>query len=694
MSTGTWTAQPAFPGKSAANDAPGATEINGNAIVVTSPYTNTFSTPLTIYEWNASTQTLGTFPNVSNASKDDSYVTHLLVLPNGQIMFTDFSTNGIEILTSAGTYNSAWQPTISSAPSSLTIGQTYPISGTQFNGLTTGAAYGDDFQDNTNYPLVQIVNNGTGHVFYARTHGHSTMGVATGSTPVSTNFDVPVMETGPCQLYVIANGIPSAASACTVGQPAGIYSPVNNTPLTSTSVTFSWGGNGAAAYWLDVGSSLGAHDIYSSGSLSSTTLSQAVSSLPSTGVTVYVRWYSLNGGTWASTDYSYTAMGGANSLGVMDSPATGSSLTSTAPAFTWSQGVGATAYWVNAGTAPGSSSYYSSGNLGNVNTVTSKGLPSNGSTVYVTLYSLVGGTWYSNVYTYTAFSTASGLATLTAPVSGATLTGSSQAFTWSADSSASAYWLDLGSTAGAHDIYSSGSISKRTTSATVNNLPTNGITIYATMYTSLSSVWYTTTATYTAFSLAAADGVLTTPTPGSMFTGSSVTFDWTAGSGASAYWIDVGSTTGAHDLYSSGNIGNVTTLTVNGLPTDGITIYVTLYSLIGSTWSGNSYTYTALNATGGLATMQTPLPGSTLSGTSVTFTWSSDPNAIGYWVDVSAVGPGGNDLDSSGNLGNVQTETIYNLPANGTTIYVTLYSYVGGQWLSSAATYTSGPHAK
>ena len=72
-------------------------------------------------------------------------------------------------------------------------------------------------------------------------------------------------------------------------------------------------------------------------------------------------------------------------------------------------------------------------------------------------------------------------------------------------------------------------------------------------------------------------------------------------------------------------------------------------------------------------------------------TWSSDTNATGYWVDVSLVGPGGNDLDSSGNLGTALTETINNLPANGSTVYVTLYSLVGGQWLSSATTYTSGP---
>ena len=47
------------------------------------------------------------------------------------------------------------------------------------------------FRFATNYPLVRITNNSTHHVFYARTHDHSTMGVATGSATVSTNFDVP-----------------------------------------------------------------------------------------------------------------------------------------------------------------------------------------------------------------------------------------------------------------------------------------------------------------------------------------------------------------------------------------------------------------------------------------------------------------------------------------------------------------------
>jgi hypothetical protein len=154
--------------------------------------------------------------------------------------------------------------------------------------------------------------------------------------------------------------------------------------------------------------------------------------------------------------------------------------------------------------------------------------------------------------------------------------------------------------------------------------------------------------------------------------------------------MDSGSSAGGNNYYSSGNLGNVTTTTVSGLPTNGSTLYVTLYTLISGSWVGNAYTDTALNTSSGLAAMQTPPPNSTLSGSTVTFTWSSGSSATAYWVDIGSTA-GGNDIYSSGNLGTATTTTVYSLPANGSTIYVSLYSYVGGQWLNNPVTYTSGP---
>ena len=138
----------------------------------------------------------------------------VLPLPNGQALVTGGVT---QLYTGAGAAHPAWAPTVSSAPAVVNRGSTYGVSGTQFNGLSQAAAYGDELSAATNYPLVRITNNASGHVVYARTHNHSSMGVATASALVSTSFDVPLSaEPGASSLVVVANGIASAPVSVTV----------------------------------------------------------------------------------------------------------------------------------------------------------------------------------------------------------------------------------------------------------------------------------------------------------------------------------------------------------------------------------------------------------------------------------------------------------------------------------------------
>jgi Domain of unknown function (DUF4082) len=210
--SGVWSVGPTFPGGLDVADGPAALLPNGNVLVDAGPG---FDAPgAQFFELNGAS--LVSVPAPPNASGEPSFVGRMLVLPSGQILFTDGSPD-VEIYTPTGTYQSAWRPTISSFPSSVAPGGTsYSLSGTQLNGLSQGAMYGDDAQAATNYPLVRITNNATNHVFYAKTHNHSTMAVATGSAIVSTQFDVPAgIETGPSQLVVVANGIPSNAVAVT-----------------------------------------------------------------------------------------------------------------------------------------------------------------------------------------------------------------------------------------------------------------------------------------------------------------------------------------------------------------------------------------------------------------------------------------------------------------------------------------------
>jgi hypothetical protein len=133
----------------------------------------------------------------------------MLELPTGQILLTDGSSD-VEVYTPAGAPNPSWAPAITKVGKTLIHGKSSVLSGTQLNGLSQGAAYGDDAQMATNYPLVRIANTATGHVFFARTYNHSSMGVATGSAIVKTHFTVPAgIELGASQLEVVTNGIAS-----------------------------------------------------------------------------------------------------------------------------------------------------------------------------------------------------------------------------------------------------------------------------------------------------------------------------------------------------------------------------------------------------------------------------------------------------------------------------------------------------
>ena len=126
--------------------------------------------------------------------------------------------SGVKLYTPANTtFSRSWAPRIITFPATVVRGSTYQITGRQFNGLSQAASFGDELETATNYPLVRITNRTTRHVFYARTHDHSTMAVATGNATVSTNFDVPAgMETGTSSLEVVANGIPSKRVTITV----------------------------------------------------------------------------------------------------------------------------------------------------------------------------------------------------------------------------------------------------------------------------------------------------------------------------------------------------------------------------------------------------------------------------------------------------------------------------------------------
>jgi hypothetical protein len=201
---GKWTPGPQFPGVNNIADGPAALEPNGKVLMFASPGFG--NPPSTFFEWDG--KSLNEVPGTPNAPTDGSYFGNMLVLPTGQIFFTDFS-NDIEIYTPAPGHPENTEPRLLFAPIFLSPGQSYQAFGFLFNGVSQGAAYGDDVQAATNYPLVRLTNLINGDVRYSRTHDHSTMAVASDGL-VSTHFDVPGnQEPCICKLEVVANGIAS-----------------------------------------------------------------------------------------------------------------------------------------------------------------------------------------------------------------------------------------------------------------------------------------------------------------------------------------------------------------------------------------------------------------------------------------------------------------------------------------------------
>ena len=147
---------------------------------------------------------------------------------------TDRGTGKIYIYTPTGTANPSYLPVITSVDKSVAAGSTYSLAGTQLSGLTTGASYGDDWNPNTNYPLVQITNNITGEVRYARTFNISSYSIAP-NTQGTLSYQLPSDITdGVSSVRVVASGFASAPVSVTVTGGTPLPLPTVTPTPTST----------------------------------------------------------------------------------------------------------------------------------------------------------------------------------------------------------------------------------------------------------------------------------------------------------------------------------------------------------------------------------------------------------------------------------------------------------------------------
>ena len=374
---------------------------------------------------------------------------------------------------------------------------------------------------------------------------------------------------------------------------ARILSPPNNFTLSGGAMQLVWdGGQGPTQYVLSVGATPQGHDLYS---VTVPPNSSAWVSVRFTdGRQIYATLWSLMNGKWQANCYIYNA---SPSLiigpTILTSPAENSILPGPSATFIWSDSR-AWKYALFVGSAPGKYDLYAKAEgLALSDTVT---LPADGSPVYASIgtYTRENKWVLSRSYAYTTYTNPAPSgpvkAVMTSPANNSTLTGPDTTFTWNQGIGATQYALFIGSTPGGHDFYAK--VEGSALSDTVT-LPTDGRQLYVALLSFINGKWAASNYVYAGYSApGSAIAALTNPAENSTFTGSSVTFTWSACSRATQYALFIGSTPGKYDIYAKVE-GTALSDTVN-IPTDGSPVYVAVWSHVNKQWvQSKNYTFQA-----------------------------------------------------------------------------------------------------
>ena len=208
--SGSWIAGPDFPNAQGMPDSPAAMMVNGKILCVTEHVAtnNTeWYAPLNFYEYNylSNNFTQVSAPGSGTNFNDVCWPTLMLDLPDGTILFghrqTDFyvyQPDGVPLATGKPVINSI----------SVNADGSLHLTGKLFNGLCQGAAYGDDEQMDSNFPLVRFID-ASGNIRYGRTYNWSNTGVMKTNSVVSTKCAIPIGASLADTIQVVVNGIAS-----------------------------------------------------------------------------------------------------------------------------------------------------------------------------------------------------------------------------------------------------------------------------------------------------------------------------------------------------------------------------------------------------------------------------------------------------------------------------------------------------
>lgn len=260
---GVWTQGPDLPTDTNGNqlvtaDAPAAMMVNGNILCAVSSNYNSSTTYFYSYEYTNGPN--GAFvqdgsPVGGFTDNTETDFALMLALPDGTILYSHYGPD-LYVYKPNGSPLPAGKPGIISITPNAD--GSYHLTGTLLSGISQGAAFGDDAQMDSNYPLVRLTNS-LGNVYYERTYNWSSTSVMTGSAIETTEFNNSAgLPPGTYSLVVTVNGISSDPVNFLIQPKLAIAASGQNVILT-------WPTN-AVGFQLETTTSLGSGAVWTTNS--------------------------------------------------------------------------------------------------------------------------------------------------------------------------------------------------------------------------------------------------------------------------------------------------------------------------------------------------------------------------------------------------------------------------------------------
>jgi alpha-tubulin suppressor-like RCC1 family protein len=478
-----------------------------------------------------------------------------------------------------------------------------------------------------------------------------------------------------------------------------LTSPAEGTTVSGTSVTFQWAASsGATNYWLAVVKT-NDNSIIVNKSVGNAT-SSTETGFSNDGTTY--RWVVAAGNSagWGSASTMKTFTNGTITIPAaptLTSPADGANVSGTSVTFHWAASSGATNYWLAVIKASDNSVIINK-SVGNVTSDTETGFPNNG-TQYRWVVAAGNSTGWGSASTMRTFTNGTSITippapTLTSPPDGATVSGTSVTFQWSASTGATKYWLALVKVSDNSVIINKevGNV----TSDAESGFPNDG-SAYRWVVAAGNSAGWSAASASRAFTNGTAVTIppspnLTSPADGATVAGTSVTFHWAASTGATNYWLAVVKASD-NSIVVNKAIGNVTSDTEAGFLNNGAQYRWVVAAGNSAGWGSASAlrTFTNGSAVPPAPSLTAPADGAKVSGTLVTFQWSASSGATNYWIAVFKASD--NSIIINKPVGSVTSDTETGFPNNDTSYVWVVAAGNSAGWssASTARTFTNGP---